>query len=221
MAELNRNVALDVRLDKFDNRLDKMALALMSGVEAKNDSVKEFGIGEDLPISIFCWKNDKLRLMLQLRADIQKATQQERFEAITTAACVTRRGWGVDEFSLVSEAYVSHDPLLTKGIELKQAFVDPEFKVSECLTVMHVDSERVSFVVKTYRYNVPRVVVWGDEEYQPGSTMVRSQDGMYPNMFNRVITTIDSEMEPFDVTEFYNTLSHGLVDSGFYCQLFD
>lgn len=221
MAELNLNVALVMRLDSFGNRLDKMALALMSGVEAKNDSVREFGIGEDLPISIFCWKNDRLRLMLQLRAEVQKATQDERFEAIATAACVTRRGWGIDEFTLVSEAYVSHDPLLTKGIELKQAFVDPEFKVNECLTVMHVDSERVSFVVKTYKYDVPRVVVWGEEEYQPGSTMVRSQDGMYPNMFSRIIKTIESELQPFDVVEFHNTLSHGLIDSGFYCQLFE
>jgi len=214
-------VALCMKLDSFEHRLDKMALALMSGVEAKNDSVKEFGIGEDLPISIFCWKNNKLRLMLQLRADIQKATQQERFQAITSAACVTRRGWGVDEFSLVSEAYLSHDPVLTKDIELKNAFVDPRYNVQECLTVMHVDSDRVSFVVKTYKYNVPRLVVWGDEEYRPGSTMVRSQDGMYPNMFSRVIKTIDKELEPFDVREFYNTLAHGLLESGFYIQQFE
>ena len=210
-----------MRLDTFYNRLDKIALALMSGVEAKNDSVKMYGIGEDLPISIFCWRKDRLILMLQLRADIQHASQQERFEAIGTAAMVTRRGWGIDEFTLVSEGYVSHDPLLTKGIELKEAFVDPEYKVSECLTVMHVDSERVTFVVKTYVYDVPRLVIWGDEEYEPGSTMVRSQDGMYPNMFSRVISTIEQEQEPFDVREFHNTLSQGLLDSGFYCQVWE
>lgn len=210
-----------MRLDSFDNRLDKIALALMSGVEAKNDSVKQYGIGEDLPISIFCWKEDRLRLMLQLRADVQQASQTQRFEAIGTAAMVTRRGWGIDAYTLVSEAYISHDPLLTKGIELKQAFVDPEYKVSECLTVMHVDDERVTFVVKTYTYDVPRMVVWGDEEYEPGSTMVRSQDGMYPNMFSRVISTVEQEQEPFDVREFHNTLSQGLLDSGFYCQVFE
>lgn len=221
MAEASTDVALDVRLDSFSNRLDKIALALMSGVEAKNDSVKMYGIGEDLPISIFCWKGNRLKLMLQLRADVQKATQQERFDAIGTAAMVTRRGWGIDEFTLVSEAYVSHDPLLTKGIELKQAFVDPEYKVNECLTVMHVDAERATFVVKTYTYDVPRMVIWGDEEYEPGSTMVRSQDGMYPKMLSKVISSIEQEPEPFDVDEFHKTLSQGLLDSGFYCQIFD
>ncbi len=210
-----------MRLDSFYNRLDKIALALMSGVEAKNESVKEFGIGEDLPISIFCWKDDRLKLMMQLRADIQKATPEQRFDAIATAALVTRKGWGIDEFTLVSEAYVSHDPSLTKGIELREAFVDPEYNVGECLTVMHVDVERVTFVVKTYKYDVPRMVVWADEEYEPGSTMVRSQDGKYPNMFSKVISSIEQEQEPFDAQEFYNTLSHGLIESGFYCQIFD
>lgn len=210
-----------MKLESFNNRLDKMALALMSGVEAKNDSVKEFGIGEDLPISIFCWRNNKLRLMLQLKSEVQKANQIERFSAITGAACVTRRGWGVDEFTLVSEAYVSHDPTLTKDIELKEAFVNPNLKVDECLTVMHVDSSRVSFVVKSYKYGVPRTVLWNDEEYRPGSTRVRSQDSMYPNMLSRIIKTIDAEKEPFDLREFYMTLSQGLLKSGFYCQTFE
>lgn len=221
MAEVLVDVALFMRLDTFDNRLDKVALAMMSGVEAKNDSVKSFGIGEDLPISLFCWAGNRLRVMLQLSQAIQKASPAVRFEAVTTAACVTRRGWGVDSFTVVAEAYMSTDVRLTDGIELKAAFAFPEYGVKECLSIMHVDAERATFVSKSYKYDVPRMVVWGDEEYHPGSTRVRDADGMYPKMLSRVVNTIEVEDEPFDSVEFFNTLSLGLVDSGFYCQVFD
>jgi hypothetical protein len=62
--------------------------------------------------------------------------------------------------------------------------------------------------------------VWEDEIYHPGKTLLRGQEGMYPNMFNRVLTTIDAEPIPQDTEEFYDVLSHGILQAGFYCQVF-
>ena len=208
-------------LSSFKHRLDKIALALMSNVEAKNSSVKAYGIGEDLSINLFCWRGDMLKVMLQLSPDIQKADPIVRFEAISTAACITRRGWSIDAFTMTSEAYVSDDPMLTRGIELKDAYVNPKYKVDECLTVMHVEDGYSTFVAKPYTYDVPRKVVWGEEKYHPGKTLVRNQDGMYPKMFNRVLTEIEMEPEPEEFKIFHEALSVGLNEAGFYCQSFD
>lgn len=209
-----------MKLSDFDNRLDKIGLALMSGVEAKNDSVKEFGIGEDLSMNLFLWRGKRLRLMLQLRNDIQRLNQKDRFAAVTDALVITRKGWGVDGISLISEGYYSTDVDKTKDMELKSAFLDPQSGVRECLTVTHVEDGYCTFVVKPYRYDVPRTVLWDDELYHPGSSMVRDQNGMYPNMFHRVVTTIKPERddEIFDKETFYETLSTGLYDAGFFIQ---
>lgn len=210
-----------MNLSSFSRRLDKIALALMSNVEAKNSSVKAYGIGEDLSINLFCWRADSLKVMLQLRPEMQKADPVARFEAISNAACVTRRGWGIDAFTMTSEAYVSDDPILTKGVELKEAYINPEYKVNECLTVMHVEDGHSTFVAKPYTYDVPRKVIWGDEKYHPGGTMVRNQDGMYPKMFHRVLTKIDAEEIPERFDVFHEALFVGLNEAGFYCQSFD
>lgn len=194
---------------------------MMSGVEAKNDSVKEFGIGEDLAMNLFCWRADRLRLMMQLRSDIQHAGPVDRFRAVTDAVCITRKGWGVDAFTLISEGYFSENPDRTKGVELKRAFLDPSSGVRECLTVTHVEGGFVTFVVKPYSYDVPRLVVWDDEIYHPGKSIVRDQDGMYPNMLHRVVTTIEPDDGVFDTETFYETLSRGLTESGFLCQMFE
>lgn len=223
MAEAVNGVCLSVKLSSFDNRIDKIGLALMSAVEAKGDSVKEFGIGEDLSINLFCWRQDKLKAMLQLRHQVQNMSQSERFEAVTDALCATRRGWGIDAISLVSEGYVSIEPQLTAGLSLKEAFLNPDGNVRECLTVAHVEDGYVTFVVKPYRYDVPRVVIWEEEWYHPGSSMVRDQDAMYPNMMHRVVTDMPVEQldDTIDIDVFNETLVQGLHDSGFFCQLFD
>ena len=223
MTERMCAVCCSVELSTFDNRIDKIGLALMSAVEAKSDSVKEYGIGEDLAINLFCWRKNRLRVMLQLRNGVQNMNQSDRFEAVMGALGVTRRGWGVDAISLVSEGYVSSDPDATAGVNLKDEFVNPESNIQECLTVAHVEDGHVTFVVKPYRYGVPRLVVWGEEWYYPGSSMVRNQDGMYPKMMHRIVTEVevDNIDDSIDIQVFDDVLIKGLYEAGFVCQLFD
>ena len=209
-----------MELSYFKERLDKISLALMSTVEAKEQSVKEFGIGEDISMNLFCWNGPHLRLMLQTRPDIQASNHVERFDAFTNVACIVRKGWDISAFTLVSEGWVSTDPLTTRGRPLAEAYLDKDSPVKECLTVCHVEDGTVTFVTRPYTYGVPRTVEWEDEIYYPGKTLLRGQDGIYPNMLNRVLTTIDTEETPQDAQEFYDVLSHGILQAGFYCQVF-
>ena len=192
----------------------------MSTVEAKEQSVKEFGIGEDISMNLFCWDGPYLRLMLQTRPDIQASNHVERFDAFTNVACIVRKGWHISAFTLISEGWVSTDPLTTRGRPLAEAYLDKDSPVKECLTVCHVEDGTVTFVTRPYTYGVPRSVKWEDEMYYPGKTLLRGQDGIYPNMLNRVLTTIDTEETPQDAQEFYDVLSHGILQAGFYCQVF-
>jgi hypothetical protein len=211
---------LVVQLSFFEERLDKISLALMSSVEAKEQSVKEFGIGEDIAMNLFCWDGPVLKLMLQTRPDIQASSHDERFSAFTDVACIARSGWGVTAFTMVSEGWISSDPLATKDRQLAQAYLDKDSPVKECLTVCHVEDGTVTFVARPYKYGVPRTVEWDDEVYYPGRTLLRDQDGMYPNMFDRVLNIVDEAEEPEDLQEFYDVLSHGILQAGFYCQMF-
>jgi hypothetical protein len=209
-----------VELSYFEERLDKISLGLMSSVEAKEQSVKEFGIGEDISMNLFCWNGPVLKLMLQTKPDLQLSNHVERFDAFTNVACIVRRGWGITAFTMVSEGWVSTDPMATKGRRLVDAYLDKDSPVKECITVCHVEDGTVTFVTRPYTYGVPRTVEWEDEIYHPGRTLLRGQEGMYPNMFNRVLTTIEVEPIPQDTEEFYDVLSHGILQAGFYCQVF-
>jgi hypothetical protein len=216
----NYEVVLDMDLSLFEHRLDKINLALMSSVEAKEQSVKEYGIGEDINMNLFCWDDSTLRLMLQARPDIQEADHVERFDAFTNVSIIARKGWGVSAFTLISEGWVSTDPLRTKGKSLAESYLDKDSPVKECMTVTHVEDRAVTFVVRPYRYGVPRTVEWEDEIYYPGKTIVRGQNSAYPTMFDRVLTTIEPEELPEDEEAFYDVLSHGILQAGFYCQVF-
>ena len=160
--------------------------------------------------------------MLQLRHEVQNLNHMDRFNAVMSALSITRRGWGVDAISLVSEGYVSTDPDATAGLNLKDEFINPKSNIRECITVAHLEDGHVTFVVKPYRYNVPRLVVWDEEWYHPGSSMVRDQDGMYPNMMHRIVTEVEVDAidDSVDLEVFDEVLARGLHDAGFFCQLF-
>ena len=194
-------------------------MALMSTVEAKEQSVDSEGIGEDLNINIFCWQLDNLAIMLQAKTNVQQANIDHRFDLITKVACISRRGWGVTAFTMASEGYISITPEETRDTELKQGFIDGK-GVKECLTVTHIDNGRVTIVVRPYTYTVPRKMVWGDDIYYPGRTIVRQQDGKFPNMFDRVLTTIEVDELPDDADTYYDELSKGIEDIGFWIQRF-
>lgn len=204
-----------MRSVRYEHRLDKIAIALLSGVNAKEGCVQEFGIGEDLPISIFCWKEDRLELVLSLMPTPDVKDHVKRFKKIGDALCIVRKGWGIDALTMLAEGWVSTNPQATEGRELREVYIEKGSPVSECLSITHVENDEVTFLAKPYMQTVGRKVVWEEELYFPGNTRVRGQNAMYPNLFARILKEVTYEEPPEDAVTYYELLCEGLSKSGF------
>lgn len=202
----------------YKHRLDKIAISLMSAQKAKEECIKEYGIGEDMPMSIFCWKEDRLEIVLSLAEPPGRKNPMRRFKKVSDGLCIVKKGWGVDAFTMVAEGWVSTNPEATEGKELGVAYVEKDSPVSECLALTHVENDEVTFLAKPYRQTWGRKVEWGDELYFPGETRVRGQDAMYPNLFFKVLSEIEYETPPEDEETYYAALGDGLLKHGFACQ---
>jgi hypothetical protein len=209
-------------MERYPTTLDKLALVVTAATAAKDISVKEFGVGEDLPFNIYGWRGDELAIMAQLDSGLMNTDPMERFGRLTNAACIIRKGFLVDSFTLLAEGFCSFRPDETKDKKLAEAYLEPNSPVKECLTFTHVANGRVTFVTKPYVYKVPRHVEWDEELYYPGGTMFRSKDGAIPLMFDKVLS-LDTAEEPTDaveIDEYHKFLGDGLLEHGFFAQWF-
>lgn len=202
----------------YRHRLDKISISLLSAVQAKEQCIKEYGIGEDMPMSIICWKEDRIEIMLSLAEPPGRKKPQRRFMKVSEGLCIVRKGWGVDAFTMVAEGWVSTNPGATSGRELSEAYVEKDSPVSECLALIHVENDEVTFLAKPYRQTWGRIVEWSDELYFPGKTRVQGQDAMYPNLFARVLNEVEYEAPPEDEETYYAALGDGLLKQGFACK---
>lgn len=209
-------------MDIYPTTLDKLALVITASTMAKEESVREYGVGEDLPFNIYGWRNHRLAIMCQIDSKLMNIDPMERFTKLANAACIMRKGFCVDTFTLLAEGFVSTDPSKTKDKKLAEAYLDKDSPVKECLTFTHVSDNRVTFVTKPYVYTVPRGVNWEEEMHFPGGTMFRSKDGAIPIMFDKVLS-LETASEPDDeeeYEEYHIALGQGLMDEGFYAQWF-
>lgn len=203
---------------RYPHRLDKLAISMMSAMNAKEQAVKDYGIGEEIPLSIMCWSGDKLSLVLSASWEIQKSEPSERFGKVNDALCIARKGWGIDAFTLIAEGFCSTDPSATSGMDLREAFVKPDLPVSECIAITHTEADEVTFIAKPFSLTYPKKVVWEEELYFPGQTRIRGQDSMYPRLMSKVLTDVGYESPPVDLFAYYTRLSEGLAEHGFACQ---
>lgn len=209
-------------METYPTTLDKLALVVTASTMAKEESVKDFGVGEDLPFNVYGWRDHRLAIMCQIDSGLMNIDPMERFTKLANAACIMRKGFCVDSFTLLAEGFVSTDPEKTKDKKLAEAYLDKDSPVKECLTFTHVGNGRVTFVTKPYRYTVPRGVEWEDEMHFPGGTMFRSKDGAIPIMLDKVLS-LDTADEPEDdeeYEEYHIALGQGLLAEGFYAQWF-
>ncbi len=202
----------------YRHRLDKIAISLMSAQKAKADCIEEYGIGEDMPMSIFCWKEDRIELVLSLAEPPGRKDALRRFKKVSDGLCIVKKGWGVDAFTMVAEGWVSTNPEATAGRELVEVYVEKDSPVSECLALTHVENDEVTFLAIPYKQKWGRKVEWGDELYFPGETRVRGQDAMYPNLFFKVLSEVQYDEPPEDEETYYAALGDGLLQHGFACQ---
>jgi hypothetical protein len=76
--------------------------------------------------------------------------------------------WAVDAISFVAEGFETLNKEKLDGRELRQAFIEDENLVSECVTVTHCQKNEVNddielYLVSTpYKYLLGREIVWGD-----------------------------------------------------------
>jgi hypothetical protein len=203
---------------RYPHRLDKLAISMMSAMNAKEHAVKEYGIGEEIPLSIMCWTDHRLSLVLSASWEVQRSAASDRFGKVNDALCIARRGWNIDAFTLIAEGFCSTDPSATDGMDLREAFIKPNTPVSECIAITHTEPDEVTFIAKPFSLTYPKRVVWGEELYFPGQTRIRGQDSMYPRLMSKVLTEVEYESPPVDEIEYYAELGEGLAEQGFACQ---
>ena len=205
---------------KAEETIDKVAFVLESACIAKERLVRDEGIGEDLTFNLYGWKDNNLVILLQMNPEKMWADSYERFKYLTNAAFIARKGWGVEEFTLVAEGYCSVDPEATKGVSLRDSYsTNPSVK--SCLTFTHVNTSETAIVTRPYLLTWPRKVVYEKEVYYPGQSILRRKDGVIPSMLLRIVDTVDIDIMDIEDTEtYYQALIDGLADNGFMASVF-
>ena len=197
----------------------KLAMVLATAVQAKSDSVKEHGIGEDLNQCLYGWRRDRLAVITQMTDAMQRRPHHDRFVATSEAAAILRQGWAIDSLTMVAEGFVSDAPSETDGANLATEFANGNPSVKEAITITHVVGAEVSFVTKSYKYAVPKSVVWDEENFIPGRQRVVGEDGLYPLLFARALELSVNEESVRGESElgsqFYDALAFGMVARGF------
>jgi len=196
----------------YKTDIDKLALAVEATKIAKQQTVDEEGIGQDININLFSWKQDKLVSIMQLMKTHQ-ISRNERLEKLTQAACIKRQGWGVDSFTFVAEGYCSLKPSETKDQDLASLFAKPNSPVSECISFTHFGEEPV-FVSVPYSIKIGRVVEFGKALRYSALNVLR--DLTYAATLNAALKLNTDSNQPDEYKEsFYATLADAITDLGF------
>jgi len=175
-------------MEEYVNDFAKMALALASAQLAKDTAVKEHGIGEDLNIHFMGWSEEDLIVVAQMKDEVVRNPQEDRFNRCKTICEILRRCWWVSSITMVSEGFCSLDASKTANYDLATAFTDTTMPVLECITVSHVTVDPggavspVSMVAAPYTMKVGRVVEWKDVLVYPEITQKNIRQYKYPLM---------------------------------------
>jgi len=194
--------------------LDKLALAVEATKVAKQHTVDEAGIGEDININLFSWKDDKLVSIMQLMGT-HKMLRDERLHKLTSAACIKRQGWGVDGFTFIAEGYCSLKPSQTKDKDLAKLFANKDSPVSECLSFTHLGGEVPMFISVPYKITLGRNVEFGNALCYSAIDVMR--DLNYAATLNAALK-LDHDTkasEGIDKEVYYGTLADAIHDMGF------
>lgn len=193
---------------------DKLALAVEATKVAKQHTVSEEGIGQDININLFSWKEDKLVSIMQLMGT-HGMERVERLHKLTTAACVKRQGWGVDAFTFIAEGYCSLKPAETKDKDLAKLFAQHNSPVSECLSFTHLGGETPIFISVPYKTKLGRAVEFGKALCYSALDVMR--DLQYAAALNASLKLdYDSDVSgDTDKEVYFGTLADHIHDIGF------
>lgn len=179
---------------------------------AKENLVEEEGIGEDLPFTLFGWKDSVLTVVGQLHPPLMREDQTQRLARVYFCASMFRMGWGVDAMTFMAEAYCSDKPDETSGHPLDSLFASGNKNVSECITFTHVDENEMSLVLVPYKIGLGRKVEWEPAVHQGEAKGLR--DSAYPQLLTECLSLDVHELPP-NLEQYYNFLIEGLAIKGF------
>lgn len=175
-------------MEEYVNDFAKMALALASAQLAKETAIKEHGIGEDIKAHFMGWNEEDLTVVAQMKEEVSRYAQPERFERCAILCKILRKHWWVSSLTMISEGFCSLDSSKTENYDLATAFVDTSLPVFECITVSHVTLDEsgiispVSMVAAPYVTKVGRIVEWQDVLVYPEITAKNLRQYKYPLM---------------------------------------
>ncbi len=208
----------------YDDDFSKIALAVTAAQLAKVNSVKEFGIGEDLTFNFFGWRNDNLTIICQMSRKDMSLSIKKRLMKSTELCSVLRRYWQVTSITMVAEGYCSMDADKTGNIELSKAFLDPSASVRECITVAHANAAEavgrggsipLTTVAVPYSYEIGRNIAWGDMLIYPGGGQEKFRNAQFPEMLRKQLARkIVDDLPP----EAFDELRRLMRINGFYAE---
>jgi len=197
----------------YETDLDKIALCVESIKSAKEAIVDEEGIGSDLNINIFAWKKNELAVIAQLK-NTHTTPKHERLDPIVEASCIMRKGWGIDEFTLVAEGYCSLEPAETQGENLAQLFSEKDSPVTECISFTHLKPNDHTFVAVPYEVKLGRKVNFGSVLWYPGGQVMR--DIEYPAALKAALKLDAVKVgKKEDRETYFGTIASGVMNCGF------
>lgn len=145
-------------VDVYPDRVSKLLLAGESAKVAKQFTVMEDGIGEDLCYNVMGWKDHSLTSIFQLKREF--ATDPSRLTRTLDAIAVARFGFDIDAVTFIAEGYCAMDPEKVDHTRpLSEQFVD-NHEIRECITVTHIEDGVTEIVALPYSYAIPRRVQW-------------------------------------------------------------
>jgi hypothetical protein len=137
-----------------------MALVGHASRMAKQVTVRDDGIGEDINFSLMVWRDNKLTAVCQLDADLMDEHPDERLIRTIEVAAICRRGFDATAFTFVTEGYCATDPnVIDPNVPLSDQFVANQH-IQECLTLTHVEAGNIYLNALPYKYDVGRKVLW-------------------------------------------------------------
>lgn len=197
----------------YETDFDKIALCVESIKTAKKSLVQEDGIGSDLNINIFGWRNNELATIIQLK-DTFGTPKDERIKSLIEASIIMRKGWGITEYTLAAEGYCSMAPAETAGQNLASLFAIKNSPVKECVSFTHLKSNEHIFVAMPYLVKLGRKIDFGDVLWFDGGKAMR--DIEYPAALK---ASLRLETEPVDQSldrqTYFGTLASAIMHCGF------
>lgn len=208
-------------MDKYLDPFSKIALTLTASQLAKNLIVKSEGVGEDLSFNFFAWRDNRPFLCAQLESKFMKEPHQKRFARCYELMKILRFQLGVTSLTFIAEGYVADEP---QNRELSLAFLEPETKVKECLTVIHCEENELVGVPDIYLFSMPykyglgRRVDWGHLMEFSQNAIHTVQRYAYPSMLHSAFRRqIDKDIADTQLTP---EIAYDITGSGFLIQEF-